>query len=159
MDNTRNYLQVLSESLDKKLMILNELQKVTDEQRKLAQADELDGEAYDTTIDKKEPLIDELAKLDNGFQLLYDNIKDQVDSNRQLYTAEIKTLQAKIKLVLDKSTSLQVAEAHNKELISNKFASIRKEIRQVKKSRSTAANYYKTMNNITSEAYFLDQKK
>lgn len=159
MDNTHNYLQVLSESLDKKLVILNELQKLTDSQRELAQKEELDTEAYDAAVESKEILIEELQKLDGGFQLLYDNISNQISNNRQMYAGEIKILQAKIKLVLDKSTSLQVAENHNKELISSKFASMRKEIRQVRKSRNTAASYYKTMNNITSEAYFLDQKK
>lgn len=159
MDNTKNYLQMLSESLDKKIIILNELQKLTDRQRQLAMESEFDMEAYEAAVDGKDTLIEELNKLDGGFQILYDNISVQLKDNRQLYAEQIRVLQAKIKLILDKSTSLQVAEKHNKEMITSKFATMRQEIRQVKKSRATAANYYKTMNSITSEAYFLDQKK
>ena len=50
-------------------------------------------------------------------------------------------------------------ESKNKELIKSRFSSLKKEARQMKKSRELAASYYKTMNNISSEPYFLDRKK
>ena len=72
---------------------------------------------------------------------------------------DIQRLQEDITLVMDKSASLMVMESKNKELIKSRFSSLKKEARQMKKSRELAASYYKTMNNISSEPYFLDRKK
>ncbi len=158
MENTHNYLQVLSESLDKKIVILNELSELTEAQKHIVDSTTFDEEEFNKNVEKKSGLITELQKLDKGFQLLYNNVKDQLQDRKDMYAAEIEGLQSKIKLILDKNASLQVAEARNKELIEKKFASLKKEVRQVKKTRAMAANYYKSMNNITDEPHFLDKK-
>lgn len=159
MEATENYLQVLSDSLDKKVTILEQLRKLTESQKLIAKADSFDDKAFEDTIEKKSALIEQLNKLDSGFQLLYDNIKSQIESNKDLYKNEIAHLQDKIKVILDKNAELQVAEQENKNLISKRFGELKKEIHQIKKTRDTAANYYKVMNNITTEPYFMDQKK
>ena len=159
MENTQNYLLILEESLNKKIVFLDELSKLTNQQKDIVQAEEFDEDAFSKNLEQKDALIKELEKLDRGFQILYDNIKAQIENNRELYATEIKRLQGLIKEVLDKSTSLQVMESRNKDLVKGRFASLKKEVRQLKKSRELAANYYKTMNNISSEPYFLDKKK
>ena len=103
--------------------------------------------------------FNELEKLDKGFQILYDNVKAQIEDNRQTYSAEIQRLQVMIKTIMDRSVALMVLENQNKEMITKRFATLKKEARQVKKNRNLAANYYKSMNNISSEPYFLDKKK
>ena len=159
MENTQNYLLILEESLNKKIIFLNELSKLTNLQKDIVSAEEFDEDAFSQNLEQKDAIIRELEKLDRGFQLLYDNIKAQIENNREMYASEIKRLQELIKEVLDKSTSLQVMESRNKDLVKSRFASLKKEVRQLKKSRELAANYYKTMNNISSEPYFLDKKK
>ncbi len=159
MNDTKNYLMVLSESLDKKIVILDELDTLTDEQKVIVEADAFEDEKFNANVEQKAALINELQKLDTGFQLLYDNIKKQIENDREQYKAEIKDLQSKITIILDKNASLQVAEARNKILVEKRFAILKREARQVKKSRDMAANYYKTMNNISGEPYFLDKKK
>lgn len=159
MENTNNYLQVLSESLDKKIAILDKLEALTKQQKSIAEAEEFDDDAFDASTDSKAALIEELEKLDNGFQILYDNIKAQITGNKDIYRQEIEQLQAKIRTILDKNAALLVAEENNRKLISSRFASLKKEVYQIKKSRDMAASYYKNMNNISSEAYFYDNKK
>lgn len=159
MENTKNYLQVLSESLDKKIDILERLEALTAEQKSIAEAEIFDDDAFDANTDGKAALIAELEKLDNGFQILYDNIKAQIDGQKELYRQEIERLQTKIRTILDKNASLLVDEENNRRLISERFASLKKEVYQIKKSRDMAASYYKNMNNISSEAYFYDSKK
>ena len=159
MENTQNYLLILEESLNKKIVFLDELSKLTNVQKDIVQAEDFDDEAFNKNVEQKDAIIRELEKLDRGFQILYDNIKAQIENNREMYASEIKRLQELIKEVLDKSTSLQVMENRNKELVKNRFATLKKEVRQLKKSRELAASYYKTMNNISSEPYFLDKKK
>lgn len=159
MENTKNYLQVLSESLDKKITILDKLEALTAQQKSIAQAEEFDDDAFDANTDGKAKLIAELEKLDNGFQILYDNIKAQITCNKELYRQQIEQLQAKISMILDKNAALLVEEENNRKLIAARFTSLKKEVYQIKKSRDMAASYYKNMNNISSEAYFYDNKK
>ena len=150
MEDMANYLQALSDSLDKKIGILDRLAILTDEQRNIATAQTFDDEEFQKTLDEKEELIGELTRLDTGFQILYDNIKAGLDKNREMYKNEIQAVQ---------NAALQVAENNNRNLISKRFTELKREVHQVRKSRDTAANYYKTMNNITAEPYFMDQKK
>ena len=159
MENTQNYLQILEESLSRKITILDELERLTMSQREIVQADEFDEEVFNTNVEQKAALIREIEKLDRGFQLLFDNVKNQLDDNRAQYAEEIKRLQELVKGVMDRSAELQVMEARNKDMIKSRFAALKKEARTIKKSREMAANYYKTMNNISSEPYFLDKKK
>ena len=159
MENTQNYLQILEESLNRKITILDELEKLTMSQREIVQADDFDDEGFNTNVEQKAALIRELEKLDRGFQILFDNVKKQLDENRAQYAEEIKRLQELVKGIMDRSTELQVMEARNKDMIKSRFAALKKEARTIKKSREMAANYYKTMNNISSEPYFMDKKK
>ncbi|MGN0374262.1 MAG: hypothetical protein ACI4EN_02090 [Butyrivibrio sp.] len=159
MENTENYLLVLEESLNKKITILEELERLTAIQKEIVTAEQFDDEAFNTNVEQKGALISELEKLDKGFQILYDNVKAQVENNRQHYRDEIVRLQTGIKTITDKNAALLVMESSNRELIVKRFATLKKEARQMKKSRELASNYYKTMNNISSEPYFLDKKK
>ena len=159
MENTQNYLQILEESLNRKITILDELEKLTMSQREIVQADDFDDEGFNTNVEQKAALIRELEKLDRGFQILFDNVKKQLDENRTQYAEEIRRLQELVKGIMDRSTELQVMEARNKDMIKSRFAALKKEARTIKKSREMAANYYKTMNNISSEPYFMDKKK
>lgn len=159
MENTQNYLLILEESLNKKIIILDELGSLTMSQREIVQAEEFADDDFNNNVEQKAALIRELEKLDRGFQILYDNVKQQLEGNRELYSEEIKRMQNLIKAIMDKSTELQVNETRNRDLIKSRFAALKKEARTIKKSRELAANYYKTMNNISSEPYFLDKKK
>ncbi len=159
MESTQNFLQVLSESLDKKLVILKELESLTLEQKELFEAKKFDGDAFNLNVEKKSGLIVALQRMDKGFQVLYNRIKNQIQGNEALYSGEIKELQQKITQVMDFNASLQVKESRNKEMIEKKFSSMKKEVRVLKKNKKTVANYYKTMNNITTEPIFLDKKK
>ena len=155
MSEAVNYLQVLSESLDKKIDILKQLEALTAAQKEIIDKGEFDEEAFNDNVDSKAALIDELEKLDTGFQILYDNIKNQIEGNKQ----EIAALQVKIKTITDLSLALQVAEQRNNVIVRNRFNSIRKDVYQAKKNREVASNYYKSMNNISSQSYFMDKKK
>lgn len=159
MENTQNYLLILEDSLNKKIIILDELGSLTMSQREIVQAEEFADDDFNNNVEQKAALIRELEKLDRGFQILYDNVKQQLEGNRELYSEEIKRMQSLIKAIMDKSTELQVNEIRNRDLIKSRFAALKKEARTIKKSRELAANYYKTMNNISSEPYFLDKKK
>ena len=110
-------------------------------------------------VGQKAELVDQLNAMDEGFQLVYDNVKAELEKNREGYSAEIKSLQGRITQIMEKSNHLMAEEKRNKDRITARFAQRRREIGSVKKNQQYAANYYKTMNKVTSEPVFKDKKK
>ena len=97
--------------------------------------------------------------MDEGFQLVYNNVKAELEKNREGYSAEIKSIQGRITQIMEKSSHLMAEEKRNKDRITAKFAQRCREIGSVKKNQQYAANYYKTVNKVTSEPVFMDKKK
>ena len=155
-----NYLSVLEDSLKKKLQILDELTDYTTQQQELLKVEELDYEAFDRLVDQKDPLIQKIMELDQGFETVYDRIKEQLLSNKEQYAAQIKALQSLIGELTDKSVKLQTMEQRNKSAVEQQFRKSREKIRQGRQNKQAALNYYKNMNNSNYvPPQFLDDKK
>ena len=73
-----NYLQVLEKSLDKKMNVLQRIDALCIKQEKILKAETMDEEEFDKSIEEKGELIEELTKLDKGFESLYAHIKEQL---------------------------------------------------------------------------------
>lgn len=159
MSMTESYLTILESSLDKKIEILDSIEMLNMEQEKILSAAAFDEEAFNHIVEQKAELVEKLNAMDEGFQLVYNNVKAELDGNREIYAAEIKRLQGKITQVMEKSSHLMAEEQRNKDRVTARFASRRKEINSVKKNQQYAANYYKTMNKVISEPVFMDKKK
>ena len=159
MSMTESYLTILESSLDRKLGILDSFEKLNTEQEAVLNAASFDEEAFGHIVEQKAELIDQLNAMDEGFQLVYDNVKAELGKNREGYSAEIKSLQGRITQIMEKSSHLMAEEKRNKDRITAKFAQRRREIGSVKKNQQYAANYYKTMNKVMSEPVFMDKKK
>lgn len=154
-----NYLSVLEDSLKKKLQILDELTDYTTQQQELLKVEELDYEAFDRLVDQKEPLIEKIMELDQGFETVYDRIKEQLLDNKEQY-AQIRALQSLIGELTDKSVKLQTMEQRNKSAVEQQFRKSREKIRQGRQNKQAALNYYKNMNNANYvPPQFLDDKK
>lgn len=155
-----NYLSVLEDSLKKKLQILDELTDYTTQQQELLKVEELDYEAFDRLVDQKEPLIQRIMELDQGFETVYDRIKEQLLGNKEQYAAQIKALQSLIGELTDKSVKLQTMEQRNKSAVEQQFRKSREKIRKGRRNKQAALNYYKNMNNANYvPPQFLDDKK
>lgn len=155
-----NYLSVLEDSLKKKLQILDELTDYTMQQQELLKVEELDYEAFDRLVDQKDPLIQKIMELDQGFETVYDRIKEQLLGNKEQYAAQIRALQSLIGELTDKSVKLQTMEQRNKSAVEQQFRKSREKIRQGRQNKQAALNYYKNMNNANYvPPRFLDDKK
>lgn len=155
-----NYLSVLEDSLKKKLQILDELTDYTMQQQELLKVEELDYEAFDHLVDQKDPLIQRIMELDQGFETVYDRIKEQLLGNKEQYAAQIRALQSLIGELTDKSVKLQTMEQRNKSAVEQQFRKSREKIRQGRQNKQAALNYYKNMNNANYvPPQFLDDKK
>ena len=155
-----NYLSVLEDSLKKKLQILDELTDYTTQQQELLKVEELDYEAFDRLVDQKDPLIQRIMELDQGFETVYDRIKEQLLGNKEQYAAQIRALQSLIGALTDKSVKLQTMEQRNKSAVEQQFRKSREKILQGRQNKQAALNYYKNMNNSNYvPPQFLDDKK
>lgn len=155
-----NYLSVLEDSLRKKLQILDELTTYTTQQQELLKSEELDYDAFDQLVEKKDPLVQMIVELDQGFETVYDRIKEQLLGHKELYAVQIRTLQNLISELTDKSVKLQAMEQRNKTAVEQQFRKSREKIRQGRQNKQAALNYYKNMNHSNYvPPQFLDNKK
>ena len=155
-----NYLSILEESLRKKLQILDELTTYTTQQQELLKAEELDYDAFDQLVEKKDPLVQMIMELDQGFETVYDRIKEQLLGHKELYAVQIRTLQNLISELTDKSVKLQAMDQRNKTAVEQQFRKSREKIRQGRQNKQAALNYYKNMNHSDFvPPQYLDNKK
>lgn len=155
-----NYLNILEDSLKKKIEVLKRISEVNDAQTEALKGESADLEAFDQMMEEKDLYIDELTKLDEGFESLYDNVKQELIGNRQKYADQIKRLQELITQITDKSVSIQAQEARNKALVENCFKKKRQELGNSRKSSQAVYGYYQNMNNMKSVSpQFMDKKK
>lgn len=155
-----NQLNVLSESLDKKIQVLKEIQKYNEVQEACFKDGEANLADFDKAVDQKGMLIEKLNKLDEGFEILYAKLAEQLKENKERYASQIADLQQKIKLVTELGVSIQAQEKRNKALVEQFFVKERHGIRQGRQSSKVAYDYYKNMSQ-SGFAYsqFMDSKQ
>lgn len=156
----RSYLQILQDSLDKKLQILVKIEEKSLEQAAMLKNQEVDLVAVDANMDEKAELIEEVLSIDNGFESIYEKIREQLIANKENFKDEIKTLKALIEKVTEKSASIQAIEARNKAQMEVVFNSQKKRLQGKRNAMSVARDYYQNMNNVKHVTpQFLDRKK
>ena len=155
-----NYLNILEESLQKKLKVLEEIALYNQGQEELLKKEKVSLEELDENMNQKEELIQKVTALDEGFETLYERIKEQILTHKDDYKEQIRKLQQLISQVTEKSVSIQAQEARNKKLIEDYFKKERSQLRQNRQSSKAAYNYYKSVNNTNVVMpQMMDQKK
>ena len=153
-------LDMLEESLVKKLEVMDKIEEENARQKEiLSDPENVDFEAFDKTIDVKGDYIDQLSSLDDGFQTLFDKVKEEVGDRKEDYKDQIKRMQELIHQIMDKSASIEAEEHRNKKLAENYFSTAREQMTSGKRSSSVAFNYYQNMNNFKNiPPQFMDKK-
>lgn len=155
-----NYLTILEDSLKQKIAILDEITKLNTEQEALLKQEDLSLEEFDDCVNKKDVLIQKLGELDEGFDSLYEKIREQLLANKEAYKTQITRIQQLISQVTEKSVSIQAQEARNKKAVEDYFAKERQQLREGRQNSKAAYDYYKNMNNTNVvPPHFMDQKK
>jgi regulator of sigma D len=159
-NKNNDYIPIMIQSLKKKKMVLATIASLNLRQRDELDDPNLDPEDFDKTVQEKAKCIDELDALDEGFQNLYDRVKEELNRNREAHKEEIAQMQALIREITEKSASIQVQETRNKAMMEQKFATVRKQVREVRTSQKIVNQYYKNMMKTNFvEPQFTDNKK
>ncbi len=144
--NNNAYITALTESLEKKLSVLDEIIEKNKEQSALLKADPFSFEAFDKNTEEKGVLIFRLEKLDDGFETLYARVKEELDANRPKYADEIRHMQDLIRQITDKSATIQAEEARNKAALEAVFKSERDRIKTGRSGVKALQSYTQAMN-------------
>lgn len=155
-----NYLELMKDSLVKKEKVLSAILELTKMQESLLDGQDFDDEAFDELISEKSGLIEEINKLDEGFDLIYKRIADTVKENPSLFKEKIEKLQELIRVMVDRGVEIETSERRNQVKFDMKVSKSKDKIRSYNLNSSAVTKYYSNMSGNTGESnYFLDKKK
>lgn len=157
---SETYLAIMLQSLKKKEQVLDEIIRLNDLQKKQLTDQATPVDDFDKTVEDKSACIDQLDQLDSGFEKLYAQVQEELRANKEQYADTIRELQKRIRSVTDKSIMIQAQEARNKDLMMQKFTTVRKHAKDVRANSKAITGYYKTMTHSGyMDSRYMDGKK
>ncbi len=157
---TDNYLQIMLESLEKKLEVLDEVYEINKRQLEASTKKPFDVEAYDAIMDEKGRLIDELNRLDDGFTSTYELVREEVQKNPEQYKEKVLHMQDLVREAVDKGVSIEAQEKRNKASMEVALSTKRREVRERKVSADAASKYYTAVSRLNNvDPQLMDSKK
>ena len=139
MQNT--YIEIMIQSLRKKLRILEEIKSINQLQKDLLENDKSDVDNFDKTVEDKSDHIKQLELLDTGFDKLFERVKEELNKDKDAYKEQIHIMQNLIRQITDYSIEIQAQEARNKELMIRKMTSVREQAKSVRTNGKVVSNY------------------
>lgn len=160
MEEERNYIRILRESLEKKERILHNLLDMTRQQEEYLAGSEFELDVFEEMLDVKNGMIEELNSVDDGFETVYERIREYLQSHQKELAEPIREMQNRVREITSLSVSLQALEERNRKKLEGVFASKQQEIKKFRQSSQMVNNYYQTMSGAGSyQPSFLDKKK
>lgn len=156
-----DYVVMLRESLEKKADVLRVLNIRNKEQEAILKDPNSTPDDLEKNMNMKSELIERIVMLDDGFEQLFNRVKAIIEADRDNYADEIRLMQELIKKVTALTADVEASEYRNKEYAKTRFANVKKEVREIKKSSDVVSSYYKHMMSprTTADPAFLDKKK
>ena len=157
---TGSYLAMMADSLEKKIRILEQIEASNGTQKAILERQgPVDADAFDKTVEDKGALIDQIEQLNDGFEALFAQVREELDGHREQYAAEIASMQDQIRRITDLSGSIQAQEERNRRLAEQYFSDTKKDMAIGKKSAKAALDYYHNMARSTfTPPQYLDSK-
>lgn len=160
MDEKKTYVDLLRDILVQKEAILDALRVLTEGQNRILSKDEVNMDEFEEILPKKEKLINQLSRIDQGFSDTYVKVQGELQQNRETYREQVLQLQSLIRSITEKSVQLQALEQQNKSKFEVFLSGKRKQIKDFKVNSRTVSKYYKNITGQTSgESYFMDKRK
>ncbi len=152
--------QILLQSLEKKAKLLDDMIRQNGVQEELLKEEDLDMDAFDEAINQQGFYIEELDKLDQGFETVYDRVREELLRDKARYRMEIIRMKELIQQITDKIVTLNAGNMRNKMLAENQFSRKRAAIGVGASQNKAARNYYNNMNRLNYVSpQFYDNKK
>ncbi|MCI9420521.1 MAG: flagellar protein FlgN [Eubacterium sp.] len=155
------YVNMMVDSLSRKKRILGFILQKTREQESLLKDEEMDPDDFQAIIDEKGEQIDELNKIDEGFDTLFSYVEKEINENRMAYRTQIEQMQQLIGEVSELGIQIQALEHQNSGHLKVYLANQRKAIREFNVNSRTTSSYYQNMANAPKleQSYFFNKTK
>ena len=155
-----NELSILIETLQKKEEVLKEILSKSKEQLDIVKADEFDEEAFDERFNDKDVLIDELNRLDEGFDGVYNRIRSELKENLDDYKPQVASLQQLIRVTMDLGSEIHQTENKVKDALPNALSQKKRSLYDKRMTATGVANYYRASKMMDmQDPYFMDHKQ
>jgi len=153
------YIQMLIDSQEKKIELLDKAIELDSEQETIITGKDPDVEALNANLTAKGAIIDELNKLDEGFESVYEKVRQELMDHMAEHRDEIAKLQELIRQVMDRTTRLEAEEARAKLKVESFLKKRRKSIKSNKSTMKAANAYSSNMRKVNRiDPFFLDNK-
>jgi hypothetical protein len=154
------YMNILIDTLTKKITELDKIIQKTVLQEKYLSDSPFNMDCFMKTVAEKQIFIEKLNQLDNGFDKVYDHIKEDIKIKNPQNREKIVILQDLVKQIMEKNAKILSMEMSNKVKLEVYSINKKKEIKEFKVSRRTAAAYYKNMpDQHYGQSCFFNKKK
>lgn len=154
------YLDMLQDSLKKKLDILNRIMEYQREESDMLKDENVDMEAFDKNIHDKVVLAESIDSLDDGFEQVYDRIRTEMMDHKEKYAVQIKAMQNMIGEISEKNVLIQAEENRLRLEVDNYAKRESAALRQKRDNGKAARSYYNNMKKLNYVgSQFMDKKK
>ncbi len=161
MKNT--YVNILIDSLEKKSEVLDQVIERDTEQEIILNADDPDLEKLHDNQEEIGRLAEELTRLDDGFESLYEKVRVELIQNKAEYREEIRRMQDLITEITEKSVKIGAEESRHKDRVTSLLHDKRKQLVERRKNIGRLSTYSNQMHgaisNQSTEPFFVDNKK
>lgn len=155
----KSYVDMMIDSLKKKIVLLEKISEFNDMQKQAVVTDDFDADDFDSLVEEKNKLILEINKLDDGFETIYDRIRDELQQNKAAYAGEIQVMQECIGRIVGLTSSIEAEEKRIKAEVEKQFSKLKQNIKETRKNSAAVSSYYKSMTKVDTEPQFMDRKK
>jgi aspartate-semialdehyde dehydrogenase len=153
------YITMLIESLRTKNTVLDEIISINVKEAEMLKSETLNLELFDSSIDEKEKQLEKLGNLDDGFETVYNRIRSEVITNKDMYHEQIALMQRQIRSIMDKNITIQAQEVRIKAAVSGHSNKMHAEFNKKRKATKAVENYYHSMNRMNAvDPQFMDKK-
>ncbi|MDE6312213.1 MAG: flagellar protein FlgN [Lachnospiraceae bacterium] len=160
MEDKNNYVRILVDALSKKKVALEHIKELTERQALLLKEQRVDFEQFDVLIDEKKIYLEEIAKLDDGFVVTFEKIREHLAGNKELLSTEINSMQNFIREITSLAVEIETMEQRNKQSFELAMSRERQVIKMRRQSKQSASKYYQNvMQAISEESFYMDKKK
>lgn len=153
-------VQRLKDIVIKKREYIEKIQKATEKQISCFEDEVLDNNRYTRNESRKDRYIAEIKSLNEAFDEIYPEAKEQIKILIQEKNAQAASLHQESRALRAATEELRATEERLKRTLKEYLITQRGLLRKKRTQRKTAATYYKTMTKqLDRMSYFFDKKK
>lgn len=153
------YLDMLQDSLRKKLEILDKIMTCQKEESDMLKGGSMDRDVFDRSMTEKVELAESIDSLDDGFEKVYDRIREEMIAHKEGYVNQIRALQNMISEISDKNVLIQAEENRIRLEVENYAKRESAALRQRRDNGKAARSYYNNMKKLNYVgSQFMDKK-